>query len=153
MNDERSEISENSDNDENIIDEQFTAPDWDDFDDNGDFVYLNSSTEFSESWILLWIYKYQSRFRLSDVAINSLIQFFGQVLKDTDPKRFHNFPSSSHNAKKLLQIEKNAKTYAVCPKCNKLHKTAEISEDNKCKFVEFPKHPMKKYWAECGQNC
>ena len=32
-NDERSEISENSDNDENIIDEQFTAPDWDDFDD------------------------------------------------------------------------------------------------------------------------
>ena len=77
-NDEWSEISENSDNDENIIDEQFTAPDWDDFDDNGDFAYLNSSTEFSESWILLWIYKYQSRFRLSDVAINSLIQFFGQ---------------------------------------------------------------------------
>jgi hypothetical protein len=149
-NDERSEISENSDNDENIIDEQFTAPDWDDFDDNSDFAYLNSSTEFSESWILLWIYKYQSRFRLSDVAINSLIQFFGQVLKDTDPKRFHNFPSSSHNAKKLLQIEKNAKTYAVCPKCNKLHKTAEISEDNKCKFVEFPNHPMKKYRAECG---
>ena len=148
-NDERSEISENSGNDENIIDEQFTASDWDDFDDNGDFAYLNLSTEFSESWILLWIYKYQSRFRLSDVAINSLIQFFGQVLKDTDPKRFHNFPSSSHNAKKLLQIEKNAKTYAVCPKCNKLHKTAEISEDNKCKFVEFPKHPMKKYWAEC----
>ncbi len=73
-----------------------------------------------------------------------------QVLKDTDPKRFHNFPSSSHNAKKLLQIEKNAKTYAVCPKCNKLHKTAEISEDNKCKFVEFPKHPMKKYRVECG---
>ena len=87
-NDERSEISENSGNDENIIDEQFTAPDWDDFDDNGDFAYLNSSTEFSESWILLWIYKYQSRFRLSDVAINSLIQFFGQVLKDTDQRDF-----------------------------------------------------------------
>src|SRR2546421_8645394 len=34
-NDERSEISENSDNNENIIDEQFTATDWDDFDDNG----------------------------------------------------------------------------------------------------------------------
>ena len=51
-NDERSEISENSDNDENIIDEQFTAPDWDDFNDNGDFAYLNSSTEFSEFWIL-----------------------------------------------------------------------------------------------------
>ena len=42
------------------------------------------------------------------------------------------------------------KIYAVCPKCNKLHKTAEILEDNKCKFVEFPKHPMKKYRAECG---
>jgi len=52
-NDERSEISENSGNDENIIDEQFTASDWDDFDDNGDFAYLNSSTEFSESWIIM----------------------------------------------------------------------------------------------------
>ena len=51
-NDERSEISENSDNNENIIDKQFTAPDWDDFDDNGNFAYLNSNTEFSESWIL-----------------------------------------------------------------------------------------------------
>ena len=34
------------DNDENIIDEQFTAPDWDDFDYNGDFAYFNPSTEF-----------------------------------------------------------------------------------------------------------
>ena len=57
-NDERSEISENSGNDENIIDEQFIAPDWDDFDDDGDFAYLNLSTEFSESWILLWIYNH-----------------------------------------------------------------------------------------------
>ena len=73
------------------------------------------------------------------------------MLKDVDPKRYHNFPSSSHNAKKLLQIGKITKTYAVCPKCNKLHKVADISEENKCNFIEFPKHIMKKHRAECGE--
>ena len=72
------------------------------------------------------------------------------MLKDVDSRRFHKFPSSSHNAKKLLQIEKIAKTYAICLKCNKLHNCAKILEDNKCKFVEFPNHPMKKHRAECG---
>ena len=71
------------------------------------------------------------------------------MLNDADLKWFHNFPTSSYNAKKLLQIEKIAKTYVVCPKCNKLHKSVEIPEDNKCKYVEFPKHPKKKYQAEC----
>ena len=72
------------------------------------------------------------------------------MLKDADLNRFRNFPSSSHNAKELLQIDRNAKTYAVCPKCHKLHKVAEIPEDNKCNFVEFPYHPMRKYREACG---
>ena len=108
-NDEQNETSKNTDNDYEEDDEQFTAPDWN-CDDSNDFTYLNPNTKFPESWILLWIYKFQSRFRLSDVTINSLIAFFGQVLNDANSKRFHSFPTSFYNAKKLLQIEKIAKT-------------------------------------------
>ncbi|CAG8622759.1 14325_t:CDS:2, partial [Funneliformis caledonium] len=78
--------------------------------------------------------------------------YLNPILKDVDLRRFHKFPSSSHNAKKLLQIEKIAKIYTVYPKCNKLHNCAEISEDNKCKFVKFLNHPMKKHQAECGMT-
>jgi hypothetical protein len=51
-NDKQNDTSENSDdNDEEDIfqDDQYTAPDWDGFDDVNDFTYLNSSTEFPES--------------------------------------------------------------------------------------------------------
>ena len=63
--------------------EQFTAPDFDDFDFESDDKYPNSNIKFNDSWILLWILKYQARFRLLDVAINSLIKFFQmQIMKD-----------------------------------------------------------------------
>ena len=82
-------------------------------------------------------------------------------MKDVDQKRFQNFPSSSYLAKKLLQISKGTKTYAVCPKCNKLYKIDEILEQNEqataeasigynCNHVTFPHHPMKKYRGACG---
>lgn len=53
-----------------ILVEEFTAPD------------LSSDSEpdtdvdYPDSWILVWIFKYQERFHLSDVAINVLIKFF-----------------------------------------------------------------------------
>ena len=52
-----------SDNDVPI--EQFTASDFDDFDFESDDEYPDSNiAEFNDSWILLWILKYQARFRL-----------------------------------------------------------------------------------------
>src|SRR5256884_2916937 len=73
--------------DDDVPIEQFTAPDFDDFDFESDDEYPDSNIEFNDSWILLWILKYQARFRLPDVAINSLINFFGlfcqmQIMKD-----------------------------------------------------------------------
>src|SRR5436189_4278021 len=47
-----------SDNDVPI--EQFTAPDFDDFDFESDDEYPDSNIEFNDSWILLWILKYQA---------------------------------------------------------------------------------------------
>ena len=70
--------------DDDVPIEQFTAPDFDDFDFESDDEYPDSNIEFNDSWILLWILKYQARFRLPDVAINSLIKFFQIVLSDAD---------------------------------------------------------------------
>src|ERR1043166_7216486 len=82
--------------DDDVPIEQFTAPDFDDFDFESDDEYPDANIEFNDSWILLWILKYQARFRLPDVTINSLIKFFRIVLSDADNERFKNFPTSSY---------------------------------------------------------
>ena len=68
------------DDNRSFLIEQFTAPDFDDFDFESDDEYSNLNIKFNDSWILLWILKYQARFCLPDVAINSLIKFFQIVL-------------------------------------------------------------------------
>ncbi|PKY56713.1 hypothetical protein RhiirA4_428451 [Rhizophagus irregularis] len=129
--------------------------------DNSDFENLNNNTKlkFNDSWILLWIFKYQERFKLPDVAINSLIGFFNLVLKDADLQRFDKFPPTAHIARKFLEIKKKSKTYAVCPECNKLYNIANItpsdqsdSEFNgfRCDHVEFPNHTMRNQRESCG---
>ena len=109
-----------------VLIEQFTASDFDDFDIESDDEYPDSNLESDDSWILLWILKYQARFRLPDVAIDSLIKFFQIVLSDANHERFKNFPTSSYMMRKLLEIGKQSKTYAICPSCNKLYNISEI---------------------------
>ena len=139
---------------DDILFEDFTAPDFNDFDDF-DFN-LNMNISFNDAWILIWILKYQSRFRLSDVAIDSLVKFFRMVLLDIDDIRFKDFPTSSYMLRKLLGIGKQTNTYAVCPDCNALYKISEIlpsgqSKDGfKCIHVEFPNHPRQNQRRPCG---
>jgi hypothetical protein len=111
-------------NEDEVPFKEFTAPDFDDFE--SDHEYHDTNINFNDSWILLWIFKYQARFHLSDIAIDSLIKFFRMVLMDADRSRFENFPTSSYMAKKLLGINKREKTYAVCSECNTLYKVLEI---------------------------
>ena len=66
---------QSTDDDEELYDEitfdYFSAPNA-----NPEPVHFdesNPSTNFGDLWILLWIFKYQDRFRLSDVAIDALI--------------------------------------------------------------------------------
>src|ERR1044071_8679460 len=108
--------------DDDVPIEQFTAPDFDDFDNESDDEYPDANLEFNDSWILLWILKYQARFRLPDVAINSLIKFLRIVLSDADNERFKNFATSSYMVRKVVEFGKHSKRYAVCPSCNKLYK-------------------------------
>src|SRR5947208_17146159 len=89
--------------------------------------------DVNDPWILLWIFKYQKRFRLSDVAINSLIGFFSLVLKDINTTRFKEFPSTAYMPRKLLDITKKSKTFVACTDCNKLYNPTKImpKSDNK----------------------
>lgn len=132
--------------------EQFTAPDLDDLDFESDDEYPDTNLESNDLWILLWILKYQARFRLPDVAIDSLIKFFRIVLSDADAERFKNFPTSSYMMRKLLEIGKQSKTYAVCPSCNKLYNMSEIHSTSgfKCNHVEFPNNPRRNLRKSCG---
>ena len=117
-------------------------------------------TDINDPWILLWIFKYQERFRLPDVAVSSLISFFSLVLKTINPTRFKEFPSSAYMARKLLDIKKKSKTFAVCTDCNKLYDPEYIipkAGDNtnlgfKCTNIEFPDHPIQKYRESCGSE-
>ena len=131
---------------EEIPIEQFIAPE-----NDLEFEYPDTNINFADSWILIWIFKYQTRFRLSDVAIDSLIKLFRQVLMNADQTRFKDFPSSLHIANKLLQIGSQSKTYAVCPSCNTLYNIVDVvaEEGFKCTHVEFP---MKSKAKPCGME-
>ena len=54
--------------------------------------------------------------------------------------------------RKLLEIGKQSKTYAVCPSCNKLYNISEIRSTSgfKCNHVEFPNHPKRNLRKSCG---
>lgn len=138
--------------------ELFTTPN---LNYDSDQEYPNMKMNTSDSWILLWIFKYQERFKLPDVAINSLIGFFSLVLKDVDSNRFENFPSTAYMARKLLKIKKNSKSFATCPDCNKLYDITAIIPVNsgngantgfKCTHIEFPNHPKQNQRKPCGSE-
>ena len=148
--------------DEKISPELFTTPEsftglnYDSEQDNSSI-----NTNANDLWILLWIFKYQERFRLPDVATNALIGVFSLVLKDIDLNRFKEFPSTVYMARKLLEIKKKTKTFATCTECNKLYNIEDIIPSNqpndeflgsKCTHVEFPNHPMQNQHKSCGSE-
>ena len=145
-----------SSSDDEIPFEQFTAPNLEDL---FDFETEIGNNDNSWTWILLWIFKYQSRFRLPDTAIDSLIKFVRMILIGINRRIFEDFPTSAYMARKLLGIGKQEKIYAVCPNCNALHNVAEILSQNqdkqaptgfKCTHVEFPNHPQRRQREACG---
>lgn len=84
----------------------FTAPASNyDYDSNQD----NMDMDVDDLWILLWIFKFQERFRQSDVAIDTLISFFSLVLKDANSHRFKKFSLTVYKASKILDIKKKSK--------------------------------------------
>ncbi|CAG8743205.1 1462_t:CDS:2, partial [Funneliformis caledonium] len=155
---EKNDRALSKDSKDNISFEQFTAPDFDDFDSDLEYRYSNTNINFDDSWIVLWIFKYQLRFRLPDTAIDILIRYFRIVLLETDQSQFKGFLTSSYIARKLLEVKRQEKTYTVYPKCNVLYKISEILTKNvtdqsssgfKCTYVEFSNYPKYSRRQPC----
>ncbi|GBC30007.2 hypothetical protein GLOIN_2v1848891 [Rhizophagus irregularis DAOM 181602=DAOM 197198] len=64
--------------------ELFVTPSTDDLNYDSDRENFITNIDVDDLWILIWVFKYQERFKLPDVAINSLIGFFSLLLKDID---------------------------------------------------------------------
>jgi len=110
------------------------------------------------SWIIIWILKYQERFRLSNVATNALFQFLHYVLINIDETKFATFPTSLYMAQKDLGICVHLVKYAACEKCCKLYNISDVSSSHpsitpkftNCIFQDFPNHPMSNKRNACG---
>jgi hypothetical protein len=157
-NEEDDDEEEDDDDNNDYSDEKEEDYDDDSNDDNNEegedddnYEQFDTPNDYADSWVVLWILKYQSRFRLSDVAVNVLIKFFWQLLQDINYERFKEFPSSLYIAKKLLKASKLL-NYAVCQSCDTLYDATEvITEDGfKCRHIEFPNHPMRTKRKPCG---
>ncbi|CAG8505462.1 6740_t:CDS:2 [Funneliformis caledonium] len=78
-------VDEESSSDELLLNnnESLAVPEYvEELDTENTFTNIN----MNDFWILLWIFKYQERFRLSDIAVDSLIKFFRVVLSDANEK-------------------------------------------------------------------
>jgi hypothetical protein len=120
------------------------------------------SEELNEnfSWIVIWILKYQERYKLSNTATDSLLKFFRYVLMGINKNLFSNFPTSLYMALKKFGICTHLIKYAACKKYCKLYQVADVSSSSttlepkfaKCVFQDFPNHPMSNKRNFCGNT-
>src|SRR6266536_140787 len=137
-------MPDKNNNDDNYynVDEFFASPEID-----SDEIFVTESLNDSiETEIIIWIFKFQQRFRLSDIALEALIKFLCIVLTRSNKSQFKNFPNSLYMAKKMLNIFQPKMQLAVCSNCHRLHNVKEIiayKEDGKvatmnCLHKEYP---------------
>src|SRR5436190_465990 len=114
--DDNDDLSGNSDNDDQATDLEESKDE--DF-ENDDYEVVNfASPDFNDdepklppnlindsfTWIILWIFQFQQRYKLSNVAIDSLFKFLSLFLSTVDANKFKSFPSSLHMAKKKMKL-------------------------------------------------
>ena len=141
--------------DENEREEDFFAsPEID-----SDEIFVTESLKDSiDSEIIIWVFKYQQRFKLSDMALEALIKFLRTILIRSNKLQFEEFPTSLFKAKKLLKIFQPKMQLAVCTDCHKLHNATNITtykEDGKvaimkCLHQEFPNNPILSRRNSCN---
>ena len=165
--DDNDDLSGNSDNDNQATDLEESEDE--DF-ENDDYEVVNfASPDFNDdepklppnlindsfTWIILWIFQFQQRYKLSNVAIDSLFKFLSLFLSTVDANKFKSFPSSLHMAKKKLGIPTGIGIvqYGACNKCHKLYDINEMlnkTEIPSCSFLNYPNHSMEKFRQKCN---
>ena len=128
----------------------FASPGFDDYEPINPII----NTNCNYTWIILWILKYQQRYKLSNVAIDSLFKFIRFFLLMVDENKFSSFPSSLYMAKKMLGIStKIIIKYTACSVCHKLHGIRKISNETDiptCSFVNHPNHSIERFRQKCN---
>ena len=94
----------------------------------------------------------QERYRLSDMATNSLIKFIRYLLISLDENTYSKFLTSLYMARKLFGIGDQIIKYATCQTCCKLYSIKDLPTDKPyhCSFQNFPNHPMASFRAPCS---
>lgn len=117
--------------------------------------------------LLLFLFLWQSVFKVADRAILVLLKFFklflhavGRVLKAEVLINFAKIiPETLYLIEKNLGLQKDSFTkYAVCPKCKTLYNFEDCirrrpngeAVSAKCSHVEFPRHPQRARRRPCG---
>ncbi|CAG8454784.1 27038_t:CDS:2 [Dentiscutata erythropus] len=125
--------------------EDYSAPNIDNNNQTRFNPNVNQPLEYE--WILLWLLKFQSRFNLSEAAIDTLIKFIYIILVEIGGKiHFGHYPNSIHMVRKYFKIGKNFMKYVTYPNCSKLYRKDDVvsSQNNKkeleikkCNHIEF----------------
>src|SRR5437016_7120145 len=134
----------------------FVSPEIDD--DNDEVFVMESLNDAIDSEIIIWVFKFQQRFKLSDIALEALIKYLHTVLIRFNKQQFEEFPTSLYKAKKLLKIFQPKMQLAVCTNCHKLHNATNITtykEDGeaaimKCLHQEFPNNLTPSHRKLCN---
>lgn len=114
---------------------------------------------------LIFLFTWQSVFRLSDVGVGILLSFVAVLLLllgktfCVEPliSLIKDFPKTVYSARKFLGSGDSFTKFVCCPKCSSLYKVNECTitctdgsiVSKKCSFVRFPKHP----WISRRQHC
>ncbi|PKY30838.1 hypothetical protein RhiirB3_392871 [Rhizophagus irregularis] len=153
-NDEDNIEQEENDDDDNIKN-LFTYPEI----DSDEIFVMENLNDSMETEIILWVFKFQQRFRLSDLALEALIKFLHIILTHLNKLQFKNFPKSLYIAKKMLNIFQPKMQLAACNKYHKLHNVKNIVEYKKegkaaianCLHEEFPNNPCYMFCPGLGK--
>ncbi|GET55658.1 uncharacterized protein LOC107327733 [Rhizophagus irregularis DAOM 181602=DAOM 197198] len=144
----------NDEEEKDDIEEFFASPEF----DNNEVFVMESLSDSINTEIIIWLFKFQQRFRLPDVALEALIKFLHIVLTRLNKSQFKNFPASLYLAKKMLNIFQPKMQLTVCNNCHKLYNVKNIVEYKEggktaianCLHEEFPNNPVPSRRNKCN---
>ena len=101
-------------------------------------------------WILIWIMKFRSNFKLPDTATEALIKFIRILLEECGGSEYESFPKSLYLARQTLGLVDQFTCFAACQKCHKLYKKDDVANIQnqtiiKYSYVEFPNSATKRF--------
>ena len=116
---------------------------------------------------LLFIFLWQSLFRISDGALSLMLAFMGKFFHlvsiylrlDALCHMAQLFPKTLYRAKKTLgKLQENFIRFVSCPTCHKLYTLEESQEvgshgkkvSRYCDFIRYPRHPQVRMHTTCG---